>query len=227
MAKRDNSTFNGQPAKKMFDIMVESISLVPSGASREEFVAKDVDGNITPPWFKAWSEKSNARLEALEERYGLSKSGDAFRDAQVGDYVRDDSWVWLEKKDSKTFVEVHANLAGRLEKANALRRSGKKLVRRIAEVSKPKNKRNARNNRASVDVAKTDLEKHLDYYSALHSIASNNGEYTAQQRADMVDLAHAASQHGGPDRVWGDMLNSGPDAFAARNRTNPLRGRTS
>ena len=126
----------------------------------------------------------------------------------------------------KTFVQVNNHLAARLEKANALRnRNGRKRVRRASDARKPKRKLNSSNNRANV--AKTDLEAHLDFYSALHSVASNRGEYSAAQRAEMMDLAHGAAQHGGPDALWGDLLDSGPDAYAARNRTNPLRGRDS
>ena len=224
MSKREQTTFNGEPAKRMFDITVQAVSLVPNGASRAEFVAKNVDGNTMPPWFKSWAEKSNERLEALESRYGLGKSGDAFMAAEIGDFVRDNDGLWLEKVRAQTFIEVNSHLAQRLEKAHKLRnRRDKKRVRRIAEVARPKNKRNASNNRSSV-AAKSELERHLDFYSALHSVASTNGEYTAQQRARMMDLAREASQHGGADKVWEGLIDTGPDAYAARNRSNPLKG---
>ena len=226
MSKREAATFNGQPARRMYDIAVQAVSLVPNGASRAEFVAKNVSGDTMPPWFKSWAEKSNERLEALESRYGVGKSGDAFKAAEIGDYVRDNDGTWLEKTDAKTFIQTNNHLADRLEKAHKLRnRRDKGKVRRASEARKPKRKLNSRNNRASVDVEKSDLATHLDFYSALHSVASNNGEYSAQQRADMVDLASAAAQHGGADAVWGDMLQSSGDAFADRNRNSPLKGK--
>ena len=216
--KREKATLAGKEATRLHDMQVKFISLVPNGANQQYFLSKSLNA---PAWFEAWEKKQSERLEALERRYGIGAEGDAFKIAAIGDYVRDDDGTWLEKKNSKTFVQVPNNLAGQLEKAHT-NRSGKKRVRRIAEVAKPKHKRNARNNRASVE--KTELQAHLDFYSQLHSIASNRGEFTESQRAKMMDLASAAAQHGGADRVWGDMLQSSGDAYADRNRSNPLRG---
>ena len=217
--KREKATLAGKEATRLHDMQVKFISLVPNGANQQYFLSKSLKA---PAWFEAWEKKQSVRLQLLEKRYGIGAEGDAFKRAAVGDYVRDADGTWLEKKDGQTFVQVPNTLAVQLEKAHA-NRSGKKRVRRASEARKPKHKRNASNNRANV-AAKTELERHLDYYSALHSIASHNGEYTAQQRADMVDLASAAAQHGGADAVWEGLIDTGPDAYAARNRNNPLKG---
>ena len=131
----------------------------------------------------------------------------------------------VRKERQQTFVQVPNNLAVQLEKAHKLRNRSGKNVSGVSPRSQTQRIRETLgNNRASV-AAKSELERHLDfYYSALHAIASTNGEYTAQQRAKMTDLAREASQHGGADKVWEGLIDTGPDALCGPEPKQPIKG---
>ena len=107
-AARQDTVFNGQSVRKMINMQPSLISLVRTGASRQNFLAKSDD--TMPAWFKAYSEKLEKRLNKL------SKADDT-QTGKAGDFVRKADGWYRVGTDASTYIKMDENMNNRLELA--------------------------------------------------------------------------------------------------------------